>query len=61
MKVKSQAGHVIRGDGGSGGRGGGGAVAGPLGQGLALRRLPVTALTEPQTGQVNRPGPGTSN
>ena len=60
MKVNSQAGHEIRGEGGSGGRGGGGEAFGAVAAGGAPAAA-LTMLTEPQTGHENRPGPGTSN
>ncbi|MBA3361915.1 MAG: hypothetical protein ACR2NT_13250 [Acidimicrobiia bacterium] len=60
MKVKSHSAQVTRGEGGSGGRGtgvlGGWAAGGGAAPGAAR-----TEFTEPQTGQVKRPGPGTSN
>jgi len=61
MKPNPQSVQTVRGDGASGGRGGGGTelvLGAARGSGAAA---PLTMFTDPHTGHGNRPGPGTSN
>src|SRR5687767_6305783 len=61
MKVNSHSGQETRGEGGSGGRGEGGVWFGGGGAPGGAPAAARTMFTEPQAGQVKRPGPGTSN